>query len=211
MDYGHIAVFGERKTLAGPNDALAAGIVYLPQDRRGEALTLNRSAHENISMEMIRTRTGAMGGFLRKGNLRRDVERLIEVLDVRPRSSTKPAQQFSGGNQQKLVLARALSRPRQVYVFCEPTAGIDVGARLDFYRQLEILCREGAAVLFITSDLQELIHLSHRIYVMHEGRVVGELRDEARTEDEVMRLSFGASPTPTTMSANIDRVQGASP
>ncbi len=195
VDAGHIEVFGRRRTLSSPGEALAAGIVYLPQDRRGEALALNRSAHENISMEMIRMPEGAVGGFLRKGNLRRDVERLIQILDVRPRSSVKTAQHFSGGNQQKLVLARALSRPRQVYIFCEPTAGIDVGARLDFYRQLERLCGEGAAILLITSDLQELIHLSHRIYVMHEGRTVGELRDRDCTEDEVMRLSFGVTPS----------------
>ena len=105
--------------------------------------------------------------------------------------SEKPAQEFSGGNQQKLVLGRALSRPRKIFVLCEPTAGIDVGARLDFYRQMERLCQQGAAILLISSDLQELIHLSHRIYVMHRGRVVGESSGDRRTEDEVTRYAFG--------------------
>jgi ribose transport system ATP-binding protein len=114
------------------------------------------------------------------------------MLDIRPRDGAKPAQEFSGGNQQKLVLGRALSRSRKIFILCEPTAGIDVGARLDFYRQIERLCeQEAAAILLISSDLQELIHLSHRIYVMHRGRVAGELTGDQRTEDEVTRYAFG--------------------
>jgi ribose transport system ATP-binding protein len=89
------------------------------------------------------------------------------------------------------VLGRALSRPRKIFILCEPTAGIDVGARLDFYQQMERLCQQGAAIVLISSDLQELIHLSHRIYVMHRGRVVGELSGDRRTEDEVTRYAFG--------------------
>jgi ribose transport system ATP-binding protein len=196
LDAGHVEVFGERREFSGPREALTYGIVYLPQDRRGEALALNRPAHENISLEMIRAPAGATRGFLRKRWLRSEVERLMQILDVRPKSSATEAQRFSGGNQQKLVVARALSRPRHIYIFCEPTAGIDVGTRLELYRQLVTLCREGAAVLLITSDLQELVHLSHRIYVMREGRTVGELCGEARTEEEVTRLSFGLSSAP---------------
>jgi ribose transport system ATP-binding protein len=193
LDAGHVEIFGARQNISEPRKALMYGVVYLPQDRRGEALALNRSAHENISLEMIRTPAGATRGFLRKHGLRGEVDRLMQGLDVRPKSSATEAQRFSGGNQQKLVLARALSRPRQIYIFCEPTAGIDVATRLELYRQLAALCRDGAAVLLITSDLQELVHLSHRIYVMHEGRTIGELRGEDRTEEEVMRLSFGLS------------------
>ena len=196
LEAGHVEVFGERRNISGPREALTCGIVYLPQDRRGEALALNRPAHENISLEMIRTPAGATRGFLRKHWLRSEVDRLMQILDVRPRSSATEAQRFSGGNQQKLVVARALSRSRHIYIFCEPTAGIDVGTRLELYRQLAALCREGAAVLLITSDLQELVHLSRQIYVMREGRMVGELRGEARTEEEVMRLSFGLSSAP---------------
>lgn len=196
LDAGHVEVFGTQRNISGPSEALRSGIVYLPQDRRGEALALNRPAHENISLEMIRTPAGATHGFLHKRRLTTEVDRLMQALDVRPRSSATEAQRFSGGNQQKLVVARALSRPRQVYIFCEPTAGIDVATRLELYRQLVTLCREGAAVLLITSDLQELVHLSHRIYVMREGRMVGELRGRARTEEEVTRLSFGLPSAP---------------
>jgi ABC-type sugar transport system ATPase subunit len=193
VDKGDVEIDGVVRQLSGPIEALKAGVVYLPQDRRGEALALNRSAAENMTFELIQSDEGARFGFLRQGMLSAFVKRATEALDLRPREPNKLAHKFSGGNQQKLVLARAISRPRKVYIFCEPTAGIDVGARLDFYRQLEKFCAGGAAILLISSDLQELIHLSHRIYVMHGGRITAELTGDARSEDEVARWSFGGS------------------
>jgi ribose transport system ATP-binding protein len=189
---GHIEVEGRRRSFRGPRDALRDGVVYLPQDRRGEALALNRSAAENMTFERIRSAEGSVFGFLKLRSLANFVQSMISMLDIRPRDGAKPAQEFSGGNQQKLVLGRALSRSRKIFILCEPTAGIDVGARLDFYRQVERLCeQEAAAILLISSDLQELVHLSHRIYVMHRGRVAGELTGDRRTEDEVTRYAFG--------------------
>lgn len=207
IDAGAVRLDGAPRRIASPRDALAAGIVYLPQDRRGEALALNRTAAENITLELIATEDGARLGFLRKRRLAAFVARIIAALDVRPRDGAKPAQDFSGGNQQKLVLARALSRPRRAYVFCEPTAGIDVGARLDFYHELERLCAEGAAILLISSDLQELIHLSHRIYVMHGGRIAAELTGAARTEDEVARWSFGGGAAADPASRQLEDIR----
>jgi ribose transport system ATP-binding protein len=188
---GRIELDGRPQRFSGPRDALQHGMVYLPQDRRGEALALNRSAGENMTIERIRSAEGAAWGLLKTGSLSSFVSSMISMLDIRPPDPAKPAQEFSGGNQQKLVLGRALSRPRKIFILSEPTAGIDVGARLDFYRQMERLCQHGAAILLISSDLQELIHLSHRIYVMHRGRVVGELSGDRRTEDEVTRYAFG--------------------
>jgi ribose transport system ATP-binding protein len=188
---GHVEVDGRAQRFTGPRDALRHGIVYLPQDRRGEALALNRSASENMTIERVRSSEGAAWGFLRTTSLSSFVRSMISLLDIRPPDPEKPAEEFSGGNQQKLVLGRALSRPRRIFILCEPTAGIDVGARLDFYRQMERLCQQGAAILLVSSDLQELIRLSHRIYVMHRGRVVGELSGDRRTEDEVTRYAFG--------------------
>jgi len=193
LQSGHVAIDGQRQHFSGPQDALRAGVVYLPQDRRGEALALNRSAAENMQLERIRGLAGSAFGFLRTRRLAAFVQSMMTTLDIRPRDARKAAQEFSGGNQQKLVLARALSAERKVFVFCEPTAGIDVGARVDFYRQLERLCAQGAAILLITSDLQELIHLSHRIYVMHAGRIVAELTGDERTEEAVIHHAFGGT------------------
>ena len=118
----------------------------------------------------------------------------MKRLKIQPAQPNKPVQELSGGNQQKVVLGRALSRDRKVYIFDEPTAGIDVGARLDFYKQLQRLSAEGAAILFISSDLQELVHLSHRIYVMHEGRCTAELDADQISEERVIAYAFGEKP-----------------
>jgi len=186
-----------------PRQMLDDGLVYLPQDRRGEALALNRSIAENITIEVLRDERYAKYGILRTGPLRALVADVIERLGVKPRAPKRPVEQLSGGNQQKVVLGRALGRPREVYIFDEPTAGIDVGARQDFYVQIERLCAEGAAVLLITSDLQELIHIPHRIYVMHAGRMVAELPASEAAEDLVIACSFGEPPARPAQSVNV--------
>jgi ribose transport system ATP-binding protein len=132
-----------------------------------------------------------MGGFVRPRALRGLLSEIIKRLDIRPANGEVRVEHLSGGNQQKVVLGRALTRKRAVYIFDEPTAGIDVAARLEFYKQLKGLCESGAAILLITSDLQELIHLSHRIYVMHAGEIAAELTGEDRTDENVVRYAFG--------------------
>jgi ABC-type Mn2+/Zn2+ transport system ATPase subunit len=114
-----------------------------------------KSPHRHVVMPMVSLDEGKCF-LLRYGTkLRRGHARLVLMPSMRPSDPEKPAQEFSGGNQQKLVLGRALSRARKIFILCEPTAGIDVGARLDFYRQMERLCQQGAAILLISSDLQE--------------------------------------------------------
>jgi ribose transport system ATP-binding protein len=173
---------------------LDGGLVYLPQDRRGEALALNRTIAENMTVEVL-----DKPGFIRFGllvfrSLQDLVTRLIADLDIRPRNPDKLVQELSGGNQQKVVLGRALSRKRVVYIFDEPTAGIDVGVRLEFYQQLKRLCDAGAAILLISSDLPELVHLSHRVYVMHDGAIQAEVTGDIR-EEVVVAHSFGEVPS----------------
>jgi ribose transport system ATP-binding protein len=175
----------------GPAQLLRKGIVYLPQDRRGEALALNRSIAENVVLEAVRDRAYSSAGFDRAGPLQSLVQDILRRLDVRPPNGRVRVDTLSGGNQQKVVLGRALSRARRLYIFDEPTAGIDVGARLDFYQQVKLLCEGGAAVLLITSDLQELIHLSHRVYVMHAGKVTAEVPREDSSEETIVRHAFG--------------------
>jgi ribose transport system ATP-binding protein len=175
----------------GPARLLRKGMVYLPQDRRGEALALNRSIAENVVLEAVREPAYSSACFDRAGPLQRLVQNILARLDVRPRDGGARVDTLSGGNQQKVVLGRALTRERRVYIFDEPTAGIDVGARLDFYQQVKQLCEGGAAVLLITSDLQELIHLSHRIYVMHAGQVATELSRADSSEETIVRHAFG--------------------
>ncbi len=194
IDAGEIVLSGE--TIAAPSPAamLDRGLIYLPQDRRGEALALNRSIAENIVVEVLGEPRAARAGFVKTSFLGRLVQDLLVRLKVQPADPDKPVQELSGGNQQKVVLGRALSRERKVYIFDEPTAGVDVGARLDFYNQLQRLCAEGAAILLISSDLQELVHLSHRVYVMHEGLCTAELEGDEINENVVIAYAFGETP-----------------
>ncbi|UZE50917.1 sugar ABC transporter ATP-binding protein [Rhodopseudomonas sp. P2A-2r] len=169
IDGGEILVEGQSVTAPTPKSMLNRGLIYLPQDRRGEALALNRSIADNVVLEVLGAPGSTRCGFVQTGVLSALVSDLLARLKVQPAEPQKKVQELSGGNQQKVVLGRALSRSRKIYIFDEPTAGIDVGARLDFYHQLQQLCRDGAAILLVSSDLQELVHLSHRAYVMHEG------------------------------------------
>lgn len=188
---GSIVQDGEQIWLTTPRDALRRGIIYLPQDRRGEALAPVRSIGENITLEVVQGGKFTRWTLLRKSLLKAFASKLMHKLDIRPQNLDKPVQELSGGNQQKVLLARAVSKQRHVYIFDEPTAGIDVGARLDFYNELKKLCEDGAAILLISSDLQELIHLSHRIYVMHDGNLNAELTGSDMTEQNVARAAFG--------------------
>jgi len=191
LSQGTIRLAGEEITIPTPKAMLERGLVYLPQDRRGEALALNRSIEENLTLEVLGQAEAGSHGLVRAKFLDQLVQSLIVRLKISPAEPRQAVQELSGGNQQKVVLGRALSRPRSVYVFDEPTAGIDVGARLDFYNQLQALCHDGAAILLVTSDLQELVHLSHRVYVMHEGTSVVELQREEISEDAVVAYAFG--------------------
>lgn len=188
---GTFSVHGEPITDATPRNMLARGLIYLPQDRRGEALAMNRTISENMVLEILGDADSVSGGLVRDGHLARIVDRLLDQLNVDPKQPNKKVAELSGGNQQKVVLGRALSRKRKVLVFDEPTAGIDVGARLDFYRQIARLSQEGAAILLVTSDLQELLHLSHRAYVMAGGRLVADLPKDQLRDEIVVAHAFG--------------------
>src|SRR5690606_24693400 len=118
-------------------------------------------------------------------------EALIQDLNVMPRSTAVEAGQLSGGNQQKLMLARALTRPRRLLVALEPTAGVDIGAKELIYSRLRALCNKGLAILMISSDLEEIIGMSDRVYVMHAGRIQNELSSELITHEKVVGASFG--------------------
>ena len=195
VEKGAVEIGGTRVRKPDPRTMLHLGMVYLPQDRRGEALALGRSIEENVALEALASPRFSRFGIVRDGPVQRAVTAIVERLDVRPRNIRQPVVRLSGGNQQKVVLGRALTRPRLVYIFDEPTAGVDVGARQAIYRHMHELCAAGAGVLFISSDLEEVVHLASRVYVMHEGRVQAELTGEEIDAKTVIRHSFGLGST----------------
>lgn len=193
VEKGTVEIGGMRVPKPDPRTMLRLGMVYLPQDRRGEALALSRSIEENVALEALASARLSPFGIVRHALVHRDVTAIVERLDVRPRNIHQPVVRLSGGNQQKVVLGRALTRPRLVYIFDEPTAGVDVGARQAIYRHMHELCAAGAGVLFVSSDLEEVVHLAIRVFVMHEGRVQAELTGEEIEAATVIRHSFGLS------------------
>ena len=187
---GSIAIAGQVVANPSPGAMLARGVVYIPPDRRAEGLVATRSVRENISLASLDRPDFSRMGLLRRGEERKIVRDVAQRLSLRPPNVERQVAYFSGGNQQKVVLGRGLTRDVQVFIFDEPTTGVDVGAKVEIYGFIKELCEQGAAVLLISSDLPELLHLSHRAYVMHRGEVRAELTGSDLTEEAVLANFF---------------------
>ena len=196
---GSYTIAGTTVTKPVPRRMLDLGIGFMPEDRRREALSLQRSVAENITLEVVGTRKYSPFGFLRGGALKKVATDLVERTDVRPPLPEREVGMLSGGNQQKVVLARALTKERRVFVVTEPTAGVDVGSRQQIYAQLRELCDQGAGVLAISSDLEEIMGIADRIYVMNSGTITTELTGPQITPKAIVAGAFGhAAPAQET-------------
>lgn len=177
-----------------PRKMLKRGVCYFPADRGTDGLAPNRPIRENASAAALDLAEIGGRGWLHLRNEAQRVLAVLEKLHVRPLLPEQNVVQFSGGNRQKVMLARGMMRDIRVFLFDEPTVGIDVGAKGEIYELLRDLTEAGAAVLLASSELPEILNLSNRIYVMHEGEIVVELEGEHRTEAEVLAGFFGKRP-----------------
>jgi ribose transport system ATP-binding protein len=187
---GSMSLFGKRFTKASPREMLKSGVYYLPPDRRSQGLYAPLSLEHNASIAAM-----AIGRFGRAGILQvrreKDSVRLIaERLSVRPWHPGRPVSQFSGGNQQKALIARGLLVDPKLVILNEPTTGVDVGARAEIYQIIADLCEQGVAVLLISSDLPEILHLCHRAYSVAGGTIRGEFADQTLSEAELLSSFF---------------------
>jgi ribose transport system ATP-binding protein len=187
---GTIEVAGEVVAHPTPRGMLDRGIVYIPPDRREEGLVAMRSVRENMSLASLGLPSFSRFGLLRRRLERLTVQDIAQRLNLRPLNVERQVASFSGGNQQKVVLGRGLTRNVKIFIFDEPTTGVDVGAKVEIYGFMKELCERGAAVLLISSDLPELLHLANRAYVMHRGEVRTELAGEALTEEATLANFF---------------------
>jgi ribose transport system ATP-binding protein len=170
---------------------LDAGLVYLPPDRRLEGLLLERSVRENIALAGLPLREFSGRLFLNRHRERSICARLAERLGIVPPRIERAVTFFSGGNQQKVMLAKGLTRRPKLFIMDEPTMGIDVGAKTEVYRFMKDLVeREGAGILLISSDLPEILHLTHRTYVMYRGRMRAELKGSEIAEQAILSNFF---------------------
>jgi ribose transport system ATP-binding protein len=184
---GDVHLGGEPFRAATPGAAIARGLAYVTEDRKGRGLFPELSAAANITITALET--FARGGVLSLGRERDAASRASRDFDVRVSSLAQPASTLSGGNQQKLLLARFTLRPLRLLILDEPTRGVDVGARAEIYRLMNRLTAEGLAILMISSELPELLGMSDRVVVMREGRVAGTLSRAEATPEAVMSLA----------------------
>lgn len=187
---GQIVLDGETMASPTPSKMIARKLCYFPADRNVEGLALPRSILENASITALTTAAISSGPFLRKSNERSLVDQIAERLAIKPRRTDMSVGSLSGGNRQKVMLARGLSRPTEIFLFEEPTVGIDVGAKVDVYQTLKELVEKGYAVLLVSSDLPELLHLSHRLLVFSGGRIVAELEGDGLNEKAALSHFF---------------------
>ena len=173
-----------------PSQMLKKGLCFFPSDRVAEGLSLARPIRENMSLAALDLEVFATAGILRITNEKVRTREMIAKLHVLPPDGEKRVEFLSGGNRQKVMLARGLARDIKVYLLDEPTVGIDVGAKVEVYHLVREMAESGAGVVVISSELPEILHLSNRVYVMHRGYIVAELADEAINEATVLAHFF---------------------
>jgi ribose transport system ATP-binding protein len=190
---GELLLNGQPLRVSSPADAIAAGVFLVPEDRRLHGLILPQSVGFNLSLPNL-DRLGTRLGVDRRAEA--GLHRTwVERLRVKTPSASQPVGLLSGGNQQKVVYGKWLARGPRVLILDEPTRGVDVGAKAEIYALIDELAGNGVAVWMITSDMEELLGMSDRVVVMHEGRVAGELQGKQLNEEAVMRLATGGAAT----------------
>ena len=182
---GEVTLDGQPLSIRNPRNAIGAGVCLLTEDRKNQGLVLKRSVLENFGLpNMSRF---APRGWIDQSRERSAFDRYVKQFQIKVASNEQLAANLSGGNQQKVVLARWLERHAEVIIFDEPTRGIDVGVKYEIYVLMNELAAQGKAILMISSELPEVIGMADRILVMHEGRITGEIADgRTATQEQIM-------------------------
>lgn len=185
---GEIYIHGSRVKMRGPHDAVRLGIGYLSEDRKRYGCVVDLDVKSNVVIasypEFLRP-----GGWMNTEKIRKQAEDMVERLKVKTPHVDQEVKFLSGGNQQKVVIGKWLTRDCDILIFDEPTRGIDVGAKSEIYRLLHELAAQGKSIIMISSELPEILRMSHRILVMCEGRITGELDHEEATQETIMHLA----------------------
>ncbi|MBW4420589.1 MAG: sugar ABC transporter ATP-binding protein [Myxacorys californica WJT36-NPBG1] len=191
---GEVFLNGQKLNIRSPGDAIAVGIGYVPEDRKDQGLFLEMSSGKNIILNMLKQ--DAKAGVINWGSVGKIAKNAVQDLNIRLANLEIRAMDLSGGNQQKLLLARWLAIKPRVLLLDEPTRGVDIGAKSEIYRIISDLAKQGVAVLMVSSELPEVVGLSDRVLVMREGQLVGELGGSTRqsiTQENIMAYATGAS------------------
>ena len=181
---GEIEVHGKRVRISQPADAVRSGIGYLSEDRKGVGLLLDQNVWQNTALASLNE--FSVAGMMNDAKAKQVAESYVKDLRTKTPSVNQPVKLLSGGNQQKVVLAKWLVRDTDILIVDEPTRGIDVGAKEEIYRLLERLASEGKSIIVISSELPELLRIADRIVVMASGRITGELTNEDASQNRIM-------------------------
>lgn len=190
---GEVFLDGKKLNINSPGDAIAAGIGYVPEDRKDQGLFLEMSSRKNIALNRLKQE--AKAGIVNWGSVNQLAKKAVENFNIRLANLEIRAVDLSGGNQQKLLLARWLAIQPRVLMLDEPTRGVDIGAKSEIYRIISELAAEGMAILMVSSELPEIVGMSDRVIVMREGQLVGELDGSSGkeiTQENIMHYGTGA-------------------
>ncbi|WP_336785215.1 sugar ABC transporter ATP-binding protein [Paenibacillus sp. MMO-177] len=188
IDSGEITVHGRKVVMKQPYDAVQAGIGYLSEDRKRFGCIVEMDVKTNVAVASLRQYVNGVG-WVNRGKITEAANRIVEMLKVKTPHIDQDVKFLSGGNQQKVVIGKWLTQGCDILIFDEPTRGIDVGAKSEIYKLLNDLAAKGKSIIMISSELPEILRMSHRIIVMCEGRITGELDREEATQEQIMRYA----------------------
>ena len=189
-DKGEIYVDGQRAKIHCPTDALNYGIAYVSEDRKANGIILGMTVRENITLTALKKFSGRLGN-LQKAREERSAQDYIRDMSIKASGTKQLLKYLSGGNQQKVSLAKNLNTQPRILILDEPTRGVDVGAKKEIYQLINQLKKEGMSILMISSEIPEILGMSDRVAVMHEGRIMGELSMEQASQEAIMNLAVG--------------------
>jgi len=189
IDRGTVKIAGEFVKIRHPRDAVSKGLIYLPEDRQAIGLLMPMSVMHNVTLAALEK--FSPGGWLREKEEKAATQEYIDKLRIVLRSMTQPVRELSGGNQQKVALSKWLLTKPKIMILDEPTHGIDVGAKAEVHRLMGELASQGIAILMISSELPEILAMSDRIIVMHEGRITSILEKNEATAEKIMAAATG--------------------
>ena len=191
LDSGDIYVHGKKVKISSPMDAIRNKIAFLTEDRKKEGLILDASVKNNLFLASIDK--DSSHGFLNESKYAEIGADNIKTYSIKTPSLDTPAGSLSGGNQQKVVIAKWINVDADIYIFDEPTRGIDVGAKIEVYQVINKLCQEGKCVIMVSSELPEILGMSDRVIVMRGGQIMGELSrdDDFFNSEMIMKAAWG--------------------
>jgi ribose transport system ATP-binding protein len=188
VDSGEIYVQGSKVHIGSPSDAVRHGIGYLSEDRKRYGLALGMDVEENVVLAAFKKFLGALG-WVNRSKSRATAEQYVKMLAIKTPSLQQKVRNLSGGNQQKVIIGKWLTADTNILIFDEPTRGIDVGAKSEIYHLLNNLAQQGKSIIMISSELPEILRMSHRVVVMCEGRITGELDIAEATQEKIMQYA----------------------